>query len=59
VLVDDEITAPEQLNKLCGTKHDIFSKAHMPRRKLPVEIQQPEMDAVDGRATKSRHVEIL
>jgi hypothetical protein len=59
VLVDDEIAALEQLNKLCGTKHDIFSKAHMPRRKLPVEMQQPEMDAVDGKATKPRHVEIL
>jgi hypothetical protein len=40
VLMDDETTTLEQLNRLCGTKHDIFSGAHMPKRKLLVEMQQ-------------------
>jgi len=36
ILVDDEITMLEYLNRLCGTKHDIFSEA---RRQLPMEMQ--------------------
>jgi hypothetical protein len=35
ILVDDEVATLEQLNRLCGTKHDIFSKA---RRRLPMEM---------------------
>ncbi len=38
VLVDDEEAALEQLIRLCGTKHHIFSRARIPRRRLPVEI---------------------
>jgi hypothetical protein len=28
----------EQLNKLCGTEHDIFFGAKIPRKRLPMEI---------------------
>lgn len=35
VLVDHEETTLEQLNKLCGIKHDIFMGAKIPRRGLP------------------------
>lgn len=38
--MDDETTTLEQLNRLCGTKHDIFFGAHMPKRKFLVEMQQ-------------------
>ncbi len=50
--MDDEVVTFEQLNRLCGTKHDIFSEARMPRRRLPFEMQQPKMDATDGKAMK-------
>jgi len=38
VLVDDEEAALEQLIRLCGTKHHIFSRARIPQRRLPVEM---------------------
>jgi hypothetical protein len=31
VMVDDEETTLEQLNRLCGAKHDVFSRARIPR----------------------------
>jgi hypothetical protein len=39
VLVDDEATTLEQLNRLCGTKHNIFSNTKIPRRRMLVEMQ--------------------
>jgi hypothetical protein len=38
ILVDDQEAALEQLIRLCGTKHHIFSRARIPRRRLPVEM---------------------
>lgn len=45
VLIDDEETTLEQLNRLCNMKHDVFSRAMIPRRHLPTET-------IDGEATK-------
>jgi hypothetical protein len=42
VLVDDEEKTLKQLNHLCGKKHDIFSRAKMPRRHLPIEAIEDE-----------------
>jgi hypothetical protein len=36
-LVDDEEATLEQLNRLCGAKHDVFKGAMIPRRCLHVE----------------------
>jgi hypothetical protein len=38
MLMDDDATTFEQLNKLCGSKHDIFFGVQMPRRRLIVEV---------------------
>jgi hypothetical protein len=43
VLVNDEEATLEQLNMLCGTKYDIFSRARIPTRRLPVEIPNVEI----------------
>ncbi len=37
VLVEDEHVILEQLNKFCDRKHDIFSGAKIPRKKLSME----------------------
>lgn len=44
VLVDDDEVTFEHLNRLCGTKHDIFSEVRIPRRRLPVETHDVEVD---------------
>jgi hypothetical protein len=51
VLMDDEAATLEQLNRLCGSKHDICFGAQMPRRRLPMEMQQLEANAMEGRIT--------
>jgi len=33
-MVDDEKITLEQLNRLCGVKHDVFSKARIPGQHL-------------------------
>jgi len=43
VLVNDEKVTLEQLNMLCGTKHDIFFGARIPRKRLFVEILNVEI----------------
>jgi len=43
VLVNDEEAILEQLNKLCDTKHDILFGVRIPRRILPMEIQDVEI----------------
>jgi hypothetical protein len=45
VLIDDEEATLEQLNRLWNMKHDVFSKAMIPRRHLPAET-------TNGEATK-------
>ncbi len=45
VLIDDEETTLEQLNRLCNMKHDVFSGAMIPRRHLPTKT-------TDGDATE-------
>ncbi len=47
VLVNDEEVILEQLNRLCGTEHYIFSRARILRRRLPMEI--PNVEIVDER----------
>jgi hypothetical protein len=37
VMVHDEEATLEQLNRLCGVKHDVFSRARIPRQCLLVE----------------------
>jgi hypothetical protein len=54
VLVDDEKNALKQLNQLCGTKHDIFTKAIIPRKSLPIE--SPDVKTIEDR--KLRHVDV-
>jgi hypothetical protein len=49
VLIDDEREILEQLNHLCGAKHDIFSRAKIPRRHLPIEVIEGE--AINDRKT--------
>jgi hypothetical protein len=43
VLVNDEDVTLEELNHLCGTKHDIFTRARIPRRCLPMESTKEEV----------------
>jgi hypothetical protein len=38
VLVDDEVATLQQLNKLCGTKHEFFFKGRIFKRRLPMEM---------------------
>lgn len=59
MLMDDDVTTFEQLNRLCGSKHDIFSGVQMRRRRLIVEVQQLETNAVDDMITRSRPTESL
>jgi hypothetical protein len=41
--VNDEKTTLKQLNRLCGTKDDIFFGAKIPQGRLPVEIRDVEI----------------
>jgi len=50
VLVDDEEATLEWLNWLCDTKHDIFTRAKIPRRRLL-------MESPNVKTTKDREVE--
>jgi hypothetical protein len=50
VLVNDEEVILEQLNRLCGTNHDIFYGARTPMRRLLMEI--PNVEIVDEGETK-------
>jgi hypothetical protein len=43
VLVNNEKVTLEQLNKLCDTKHDIFSRTRIPKRRLHVETLDVEV----------------
>ncbi len=36
--MNDEDVTLEQLNKLCATKHDIFSGSQIPWRSLPMDM---------------------
>lgn len=54
VLVDDEEATLEQLNRLCGINHDIFTKAKIPRMHLP--IKSPNVKVVGNKETK--HVDV-
>jgi hypothetical protein len=36
VLVNDEEATLTKLNRLCGVKHNVFSKVKMPKCKLPI-----------------------
>jgi len=54
VLVDDEETTLEQLNKLCGIKHDIFMGARIPRRCLPIE----SFDVETTKNIEIKHVDV-
>jgi hypothetical protein len=49
VLVNDEKVILEQLNRLCGTKHDISYGARIPKKILPMEI--PDVKIIDERET--------
>jgi hypothetical protein len=49
VLVNDETTTLEQLNHLCGTKHDVFFGVKIPRRKMLVEMKMLEVEKVKER----------
>jgi len=36
--VDNEKAMLEKLNRLCGAKHDVFTKAKIPRRHILVKV---------------------
>jgi hypothetical protein len=40
--VDDEDATLEELNKLCATKHDVFTKSKIPRICLLIEVANGE-----------------
>jgi hypothetical protein len=42
VLVNDENATLEQFNRLCGTKHDIFTRTIIPKRRLLVKSTEEE-----------------
>jgi len=46
VLIDDETIKLEQLNHLCGTKHNIFSSAKIPKKRMSIEMQALEVERV-------------
>lgn len=48
--MNDEEATLEQLNSLCGTKHDILSAVRIPRRRISVEI--PDVEIVEEGETK-------
>jgi hypothetical protein len=52
--VDDEDATLEELNKLCVTKHDVFTKVKIPRICLLIEVDIGEI-AGDH---ETRHVDI-
>ncbi len=41
--MNDEEATLEQLNKLCGTKHYIFSRAQIPSRRLHVDTTKVDV----------------
>jgi hypothetical protein len=43
VLVNNEKATLDQLNRLCGIKHDIFFGTKIPRRRLHVETLDVEV----------------
>jgi hypothetical protein len=49
VLVDGENATLEELNRLCGAKHDAFTKTRIPRRRLP-------METIEGKIVEDREV---
>jgi hypothetical protein len=54
VLVDDEEATLEQLNKLCGIKHDVLMGARIPRRCLPIE----SLDVETTENIETKHVDV-
>lgn len=59
VLVDDESTTLKQLNRLCGSNHDIYSEAIILKRRLLVDIQALKMEEVENRATSFDSLDVM
>jgi len=53
-MVDDKEITLKQLNQLCGTKHDIFTKAIIPRKSLLIKSH----DVKTTKDRKTRHVDV-
>jgi hypothetical protein len=49
----------EQLNKVCGTKHDIFFGAKILKRRLLVAMQSLEVNVVKDIITKTRPLKVM
>ncbi len=47
VLVDDEVVVQNQLDKICGNNHDLFSHIRVPRRRIHVEVNIGEHKGTD------------
>jgi hypothetical protein len=47
VLVNDEEAIQNQLNKICGSNHDLFSHIRVPRRRIHVEANTRECKGTD------------
>jgi hypothetical protein len=43
----------EKLNQLCGTKHDIFCGAKLPRKRLQMEMEAPKIDKVEDKTMET------
>jgi hypothetical protein len=61
MLVDDEEAVQNQLDKICGSNHDLFSHIRVPRQRIHVEIntgEQKGTDVAEGDLARRKDVEI-
>jgi hypothetical protein len=62
MLIDDDDEAVQnQLDKICGSNHDLFSHIRVPRQRIHVEIntgEQKGIDAAEGDLARKKDVGI-
>jgi hypothetical protein len=47
VLVDDKEMIQNQLDKICGSNHDLFSHIRVPKRRIPMEANTKEPEGTN------------
>ncbi len=45
--MDDEEIVCNQLDRICGNNHDLFSHTIVPRRRLPLDTTTKELESVE------------
>jgi hypothetical protein len=59
MLVDDESTTLEQLNGMCGSKHDRFFGAKIFKKHLLVEMQASKIEETEDRAIGFASLDVM